>query len=1502
MSDAPATPYIGPRAFAPAETALFFGREREVDELFNRLIAQRLVLLHAPSGAGKTSLINAALLPRLADEGFRINDTIRVGEPPATATVGNRFVAATARALDVALPNDQPLPSLVALLASRPAFEGEELFIFDQFEEVLTVEPKNRAAKEQFFRELGAALENRRRWALFALREDYLGALRPFTRFLPTRLSGVFRLDLLSRAQAREAIQGPARTAGIEFTAAAAERLANDLSRTIAHGTEGIVEADGPYVEPVQLQVVCLRLWEQLYGGAPPDRPITEDDVAQVGDVNVALAEYYSERVQAVAAATGVTERLIRLWFDEKLITEEGRRDLVMREADESGGLADAAVKGLIDAHLVRAEERRDTTWLELAHDRLIEPILENNRAWDEHTLTPFQRQAALWEQQGRPADLLLQGDLLREAEEWAKRNADTLITRERLFLEQCVTARGVREREQRYIRQLRRRLYFVISAAAVAVVLAIAAFVLYQSAEAERARAEEARTQAEEARAQAEAAQAVAESERLRAENERRNAEVRQFAALSLAERERLPQSSLLTAFEGVALALPDDPAAPTAQEALRAALASSGGIPLRSHTLAVNVVAFSPRGDLLATAGEDTTVRIWRVAAPGVQPAVLAGHGDAVVVLTFSSDGTRLASAGLDGSVRIWRPYDPAAPAVVLRGHGLTVTAIAFSPSGDRIVTGSQDGTMRLWSTTDPADSQQIFDGADGSEVRAVAFSPDGRWIAAAGKVMPASAPSDAAAAPAPASPATPATPITDTSAVYIWSATDPAQPPQVRRGHTEAVTSLAFSPDGELLASASLDATVQLWTVADPAAEPTTLEGLTATVTDVTFSRDGTLVAAGSTDTTARIWRLDNLAAPLAVLLGHTGAVTDIAFSPDGQLLATAGQDRVARLWATTQSAGPIAVFIGHGGPVNSVAFSPDGRLLATGSADYDARLWWAGAPAASPQRFGGHSRAVSAVAYSPDGRWVASASFDGTARLWPLEPPGAPAAVLEGHLQAVRTVAFSPDSSLLATGGDDNRVRIWSVASPDRPLAVLREDVADVISVAFSADGRWLVSTSSSGEARLWFASALEESARPIRVGQDMPVLRALFVPGRDRLAVWGADGSLKLWNLSAMNELPTLLSTEPPEITAVAASPNGRWLASAGADGVIRLWRVDAPGAPPAELRGHSRPAYGLAFSPDSALLASASNDTTVKVWRVDAPDTPLADLQEHDEGVQAVAFSPLGDRLVTASIDRTARLYEVATLGRAPVTLRGHDDAVVAIAFSPDGRRLLTGGNDRSALLWQTEPADLRALACLTAARNLSTREYAQLFGPEAAYRATCPELARPESYYQGLVAAGQLERAITDYEADHRRDPSLPPPAAWLVGVATRALGQEQVDQAADILAQAKERDPTLAGVSALTFNRICLSRISRETLALNLEGCDRALAIDPDNANFHYNRAFVLAAMGHLDEASADLRAFINLAQGYRDPYQHLLSAEGWIEQMRQGILPPELALPGQ
>ncbi|WP_243717327.1 protein kinase [Actinomadura sp. KC345] len=292
------------------------------------------------------------------------------------------------------------------------------------------------------------------------------------------------------------------------------------------------------------------------------------------------------------------------------------------------------------------------------------------------------------------------------------------------------------------------------------------------------------------------------------------------------------------------------------------------------------------------------------------------------------------------------------------------------------------------------------------------------------------------------------------------------------EILNGHTGGVRSVAFSPDGKLLASCSNDETVRLWDAATRRLVGRPLTGHTDSVGEVAFSPDGKLLAAGGSDATVRFWDVATHVPVGGPLTGHNDSVYSMAFSPDGKLLAVSDDDTVW-LWdvAARTTVGRLRIATDPHSLVVGVAFSPDGRTLAV-TDDDAAQLWDVGTRRPAGRPFAGHTDSVYSLAFSLDGKLLATGSSDGTIRLWEVAthtPIGHP---LTGHHQNIDSVAFSPDGKILASSSDDETVRLWDVASR-RPIGRSLADHSDgVNSVAFSPDGKLLATGSHDDTVRLW----------------------------------------------------------------------------------------------------------------------------------------------------------------------------------------------------------------------------------------------------------------------------------------------------------------------------------------------------------------------------------------------------------------------------------------------
>jgi WD40 repeat protein len=614
------------------------------------------------------------------------------------------------------------------------------------------------------------------------------------------------------------------------------------------------------------------------------------------------------------------------------------------------------------------------------------------------------------------------------------------------------------------------------------------------------------------------------------------------------------------------------------------------------------------------------------------------LRGHTGVVWSVAYSPDGERIASAAAsmaDQTVRIWNAHT-GQHLLTFSRHTQPVFSVAFSPDSKLIASGSghfsdpsQPGELKLW---DAATGQEIrpFQAKVGM-IHSVAFSPDGRYLAAGGFI----------------------------GSAEIWDTTTGQRQIQLT-GHKPGVIGVAFSPDGKQLATASgtFDTTevevrpgiITLWD-ATTGQKLFTLEGHDASLRGVAFSQDGQYLASASNDETVKIWDLRGRR-ELRTLRGHHHQVCGVEFSPDGQRLASSSDDGSVKVW-DPRTGRELLTLRGHTNPVVGITFSPDGQRLVSASADATVKIWDPKASRA-PLSWQAGSGWCYSVAISPDGRRLAGGNVDKTVMIWDgLTNPKA--RILRGHSESVWGVAFSPDSKYLVSGSGDleyvkkpGEIKLWDVES-GRVVADFAGQTAGVGAVAFHPDGQLVAFAGIDKMVNVW-EIATGKLAFSFS-GHTERVLSLAFSPDGRLLASSSSDHTVKLWDMTTGTENLTF-TEHKDEVMGLAFTPDGKWLASGGWDNSVKVWEV-ATGKVAHTLEGHSHFVVSVAFSPEGKRLATGSFDKTIKLWDV-ATGQEIITLSGHANMVWSVTFSPDGKRLISTGRDGTVKIWDGTPLDEMP--------------------------------------------------------------------------------------------------------------------------------------------------------------------------------------------------------------------------------------------------------
>ncbi|MCB0229917.1 MAG: hypothetical protein KDH90_12460 [Anaerolineae bacterium] len=1179
--------------------------------------------------------------------------------------------------------DDEPEPE-------QPATPTPYVLILDQFEEIVTAHPGRWQERTAFFTQLNQALlDDPNLWVLMTLREDYVAALDPYKPLMFNRLHATFFMERMGEAAALDAVRRPAELGGRPFAAGVAEKLVDDLLQVRVPGQETTIK--GQYVEPVQLQVVCYQLWQTLTANAPlwqasdmGKKPveITFEDLAMAGDVNQALEKFYDDtlqdtlrELQEASIAGDVGERQLRSWFEDELITEAGTRGL-MRQGDETTGTLPNAVVRKLQLHfLVRSETRSGDTWFELIHDRFVEPVRSSNLEWKQQRRLeqPWIDAAYSWHESGDSPETRNAGLLLADL------NLKTVLadTAGQQFepvvmdyLDASKTAQAARDQEA--------------------------------ALNAERIKAEEANRTAGQLRRQRVALAvlagvtgllfliAVGQALML----DKANAELSTANADLRTERDKVLQQNDALVISGDRLK--DERNRANTNE--RAAIAARDEN--RSLTLADRSVnaAQVEDGLLLARAAISATNTL------AANRALLDALDDGYRVDALD-DGYR------DGTGE----FTPYVPHDLLDLEGATnLRSLAFSQDGALLALGDKAGRIWLW---DNAAGTLISDDAvaNGSKGEpSLVFDPVRSRLASA------SGDQD--------------NPTKRAHDLVLWDLEDPNVPQAtVLASNQPSIWSLAFSPDGNLLAAGQEDGTVALWDLSGSAPISHTLPGR------------------------------------------HADWVYAVAFDPQGQRLASAGKDGLILLWDDIGSAAPVSQTLeGHEAWVNDVVFSPDGTTLASGSGDGTVRLWDVTADPPTSRVLDDRSYDNSQaweLAFSPDGQQLAVGWKDSVLRVYGSDDAwGQPPLELHGHNAGVWDLAFDPMTSGRLVSSDEYGEALfrWDLAQTSEFVVTQPLFQPDDLTLqAVSPDDRWLAAADANGQI---FLSEIGSNRWPVSFTVGMSVTALAVAPSDDLLAVAGCtpredapgsqavptavptsqakpgttptvkalqpstgtvssaisrarltDCNMQVWSVSESERLThTQIISYSQPVRALAFAPNETDKIAVGLEtDKIEIRSLVSGSVVPLE-GDEVRDLTDLAFNVSGTYLAALGSQGLVRVWNLEdgtvEHESEPGDNEEYDKETRFDEIAFVGDEWLSISISAPDEIgmWTLKTAEQV-ATFNLGSTAILDLAYDSHQQMLVALEPDRI-LRWTMSPQQWLELACARAGRNLSFDEWQRAF------------------------------------------------------------------------------------------------------------------------------------------------------------------------------------------
>ena len=1221
------------------------GRQQDVNRLVERMARNdhKLTVIQGQSGVGKSSILQAGLIPELKQKAIDTRNVL-----PVLQQVYSDWIMVLGQCLAETLKEMQDLPCLPVPLDSTAAILAQlrknsennllTVLIFDQFEEFFFIfkEPSQR---RRFYEFLHECLNISYVKVILSLREDYLYYLLECNnRLISLEVinNNILDKDILyylgnfSVKDAKLIIQSLAERTQFFIEPSLIDALVQDLA------------AQSGEIRPIELQVVGAQLQTEK---------ITKlEQYQEHGSKEKLVGRFLEEVVKDCGLENEQIAKLVLyLLTDEKNTRPLKTPADLELELDVTAEKLDLVLEILVKSGLVLRVPASPANRYQLVHDYLV----------------AFVRQQ-------QSAGIIAELDKEREQRKLTEAKLNQVLKR------QLRTARrtGV---------TLAALLALIGGFAVLAAIAALNGYIAVLSYSAqEKEGIEELVTNLKAGKQLKQSVGAIADTRLLTVLR-------LQQAVYTVQERNRLEgHTDKVTSISFS----PDGKMLASGSKDKTISLWSIDGkkiAKLRGHGASVTSVSFSRDGKMLASGSEDNTVRLWRTDGTEKEIAILRGHSASVTSISFSPDGQIIASASNDKTVKLW--HLDGRGAKTLRGHSNSVVSVSFNSNGKTLCSVSNDNMFQIWTrdgtllanTKDselPNKCDGILNNSHSEEV--VSISPDGKMAASASKdnmvrllnYRPRSHVLKLPNGLVYGSTNLSFSPDGQTIAVVgldksvkLWSLNG-----TLLKTLPGSSQSASFSPDGQIVATTSASNILNLWSI--HSRESKTLNGLSQQVTSISFSPDSQTIASSSKDGTVKLWRNDGKL--LTTLKAYSERVDSANFSPDGKLLVSIGDSNIVKLWRNDGKL--LTTLKAYSERVDSVNLSPDGQLIiCVGTSPFDE-----GSIVEFRGRDGRLLKKISTLEdsypiFSPNFKTFTVISQRKTLQLWSLDKTVP--VLLKGHEDEIEDVSFSPDGKILASSSADKTIKLWGLDGA--LLKTLKGHSGSVNSISFSPDGKTIASVSGDGTTRLWLydgslSKTLDWHANgrgTVRFSSDGQLLAYVYASNSSEqnnrsnytLKLWRRDGTL----------LKTLEGHSNYDgVNSMQLSPDGKAVAFFSTDNTAKLWRRD--GTFLKTLEGHSDSVNRVNFSPDGEMIASASADKTVKLWQRNG--TLLKTLKGHSAAVNSVSFSPKGKMIASAS-NETIKLWQ-----RNGTLIKSlPSNAVDSLSFSPDGPLLASVGNGRVA-------------------------------------------------------------------------------------------------------------------------------------------------------------------------------------------------------------------------